>query len=613
MVFTLRRNLSIFIVLSISYLIFITSCANTGMPSGGPTDSIPPVVVKTIPLMNATKVKAKEVRVTFNEYFQMNNLNEKLVVSPPMKKKPILKTKAKILILEFKEDLRDSTTYTFDFKDGIGDNNEKNLMEDLRLSFSTGPVLDTFRVGGFVRNAFTMVPEEKITIAIYSNLSDTAVTHTIPDYIAQTNEEGFFLITNIPQKHYQLFAFNDMNSDLQFSSGEESVAFIDSLIFPDATFIAVADTIVKGLDTIALSGQTIFKPDLIFLHTFQEIIYEQFLDKAERKSRNNISFSFNEGVGDEFKINPVNFKPAGDWQLLEFSKNRDSILCWITDTGVIAMDTMFVDVTYLKKDSLEQWLPSGDTLEFYFEEEIVSKKKKMKKKEEEPVKMLNVSLNTKSNFDLYSDLIIISEEPVASIHPEMIHITMKEDSILTPVEFTFRADTMTSRKFFLSTPWDEQRTYEIEIDSAAITSIYGQQNDLISKNFTTQKESYYGTIYVNLQNVTEPVIVQVLKTGKNENLIKQLSTDKPETLKFAYLKPGKYILKLIFDSNNNGQWDTGNLAQKQHAERIMYYPTELEVKSNWDVEEEWVVQYDVKAAKEVNIDKKENKKKSSRR
>jgi hypothetical protein len=161
------------IILVTGYITFFNSCANIGMPSGGLRDTIPPVVVRSIPAFGETNVSDQKIRLTFNEFVVVEGLNEKFVVSPPTSKKPVFRTKGKTLIIDLNEKLKPNTTYSLDFKDGISDNNERNALRNLRLAFSTGSKFDSLRIVGFVKDAFNLEPVPNSTIMIYRGRSDS--------------------------------------------------------------------------------------------------------------------------------------------------------------------------------------------------------------------------------------------------------------------------------------------------------------------------------------------------------------------------------------------------------------------------------------------------------
>ena len=341
-------------VAGLAWIVIISSCANQGMPTGGPKDSIPPVLVGTQPKMRATNYKGSDVRLTFNEYILPTEISEALVISPPMKKRPSIRTKSKTLIIQFNEPLKDSTTYSLDFKNSVVDNNEKNPLKNLRFSFSTGNVYDSLRVAGRVMNAFNLEPMEKSLVMLHRNLHDSAVFRVIPDYIAKTDENGMFLIDNIAPGKYHIFAINDANSDMKYNEGAEEIAFVDTLVVPSAEYSEVRDTLVKGVDSLLITGHTQFYPDPFYLRLFTEDIFDQYLSSSKRDTRNKVSFVFNESVADTFGVRLLNADAGKDWYILEPNRKVDSLTMWIADTLVARMDTLVMELSYLQLDTLNE-------------------------------------------------------------------------------------------------------------------------------------------------------------------------------------------------------------------------------------------------------------------
>ena len=290
--FRLRSIAPLLIGLSLFYLLFYTSCANIGSPSGGPKDSIPPVVVKTVPILRGTNYKGTDVRLTFDEYINMDGIAEKLVISPPMKKKPMIKMKGKTLIVEFQQDLRKESTYSLDFKDAVADNNEKNQIADLRFSFSTGQKFDSLKVVGYVKNAINQEPVEKALVLLHHQKEYTAFIDSVPDYIGTTDKEGLFMIDNVSPGSYRLYALTDADNSLTYNSNAEQIAFADSLIVPSAKYVARNDTVISGADTLVVSGHVDYLPAPQYLMMFEEVKFNQFLDSYKRTQENKCDFNF---------------------------------------------------------------------------------------------------------------------------------------------------------------------------------------------------------------------------------------------------------------------------------------------------------------------------------
>src|SRR5690554_2963903 len=208
-----HKKIPYLIVAGLAWIVIVSSCANQGMPTGGPRDTIPPVLTGTYPEYKSLNFSDDEVRLTFNEYIIPDQVSEMLVISPPMEKRPTILTKSRTLIVRFNETLRDSLTYSLDFRNSVVDNNERNPYENLRFVFSTGDRLDSLRVAGKVMNAFNMEPLENTLIMMHRNLHDSAVYSLRPDYIARSDEEGMFYFDNLAEGKYHIFSINDLNNN----------------------------------------------------------------------------------------------------------------------------------------------------------------------------------------------------------------------------------------------------------------------------------------------------------------------------------------------------------------------------------------------------------------
>ena len=558
-----------------------------GMPSGGAKDTIPPVVVQSIPRANQTNFKGDQVRLYFDEFVAPEKLSEKFVISPPIEKRPIFRTKGKSLIVDLNgAKLKDSTTYSLDFKDAIVDNNEKNALKNYRLAFSTGPVLDTLRVVGFVLNSFNLEPSEGTYVMLYKNLSDTAVTTTKPDYIAKTDANGFFAVTNLPKATYHVYAVTDNDNNMMLSSTAEPVAFLDSTVTPSAKYSPHRDTTVVGMDTLLVFGKTRFYPNPLYMLQFEQPFFNLRLDNEQRPTRKYIDLAFTQSVKDTFDIQLLNYHPKGNWKYVEHSANDDSLRIWLTDSMVYKKDTLQFRLTYEQQDSTGAKYAYNDTIRMFFSDVPTDKKKgrRDRKKIEKKNENINLSVMTRANgFDVYRNITVESPEPVKNMDTTMIHLFVKQDTVFNPINFKILPDSVTKRRFYIHYPWDYKTTYRLKIDSAAVTTIYGAVSDSTENTFVTQEEEHYGKIILAVKNVTVPTIVQLLKDDDKEEVLREKTIYKDGTLEFPFLEPQKYMIKVIFDRNNNGKWDTGDLQAHRQPEEVLYYPEVQKVRSNWDV------------------------------
>jgi len=597
--FRFKSILVLFICSSLFYLIFYTSCANIGSPTGGVKDSIPPVVVKTVPGLRSTNYKGSDVRFTFDEFIIPDGISEKLVISPPMKKKPIIKMKGKTLIVEFTEDLRKESTYSLDFKDGVADNNEKNPIENFRFSFSTGARFDSLRIAGFVKNALNQEPVEKALVLLHRQNDYTSFIDSIPDYIGTTNKEGFFTIDNVAPGEYRLYALMDADNSLTYNSKSELIAFADSILIPSASYVARTDTIVKGLDTLVVTGHVDYLPEPQYLMMFEEEKFDQYLDNSKRTQANKCDFYFAESLSDSFHISLLKPKPMNDWSFIESNLKRDSITVWLTDTIISKSDSLKFELKYEVLDSLQQLVVKRDTIEMIYTPPKLPKVKR--KKNEVPLTpTINLATNINpSAHDIYQRIQIEAPEPLSSFDLGKIRLYSMIDTVKTKIPIVVQKDTNSIRKFYIEHHWEPNSNYLFQIDSAAARNIYGHPSNKIDMKFRTQKEDYYGKIFLTISGLSGPAIVQLLANNKDEKVLQKIQVIGDGKIEFPYLKPEKYKIRLILDSNKNGKWDTGYLADDIQPEKVVYYPKIIKVRSNFEYKEDWKIDYKPNYKKEL--------------
>ena len=567
-------------------MVMVYSCANMGMPKGGPKDKTPPVIVKSIPEFNQLNFKDNKIRITFNEFVTTDGINDKFVVSPPTTKKPIFRTKGKTFIVDLNEKLHPNTTYSLDFKDGISDNNEGNKYKNLRMAFSTGPELDTLRIVGFVRDAFTLEPAQNCYILLFRGTSDTLIHKARPDFIGKTNSQGFFAVTNLPATSYQIFAMSDIDNNLKYTAGVDSIAFLDKRITPSAEFQPKRDTVVTGADTLVVLGKTRFYPDPINFSLFFEKGFDLSLDKYTRPTRKTIDLTFTASTADTFNIETLNVHPKGKWNLIEKSKKSDTLRVWITDSLVYKRDTLSLKLSYLQKDSLGAFYTKKDTIKLYLLEDQANKQEKNKRRERRKIETEPINVPLSSNignaFDPYRDIRIESPEPIFSFDSSKVKLYVKKDTSFVRISPRIKPDTTHLRRYQISYPWDFGTNYRLTIDSTALHTIYGLHGKDLKVDFKTQEEEHYGKIIYSIQNVKGPTIIQILENNKEETVVKSVRIDKDQEITIPFLEPKKYLMKAIFDRNNNGVWDSGNLKDKSEPEEVCYYLSVIKVRSNWD-------------------------------
>lgn len=590
----MRKLISLIVpaTLVLALSIWGQGCANPGAgPDGGPRDSIPPVIVSMVPQPYATNVSNNELVIGFDEYVVQDNLAGKMVISPPLANKPGIKIKGKSIHIKFTEDLIPNRTYSIDLKDGIKDYNEGNKVESIRMLFSTYDNIDTLRISGFLVDAFTLSPIKEAYATLYTLDVDSAFKTLRPDFIAKTDEKGFFLFDNLPEGNYHLYGLTDIDNNLMYTQASEQIAFIDTILQPSARFVQPTDTIFEENDTLLAPGYVEFLPEPVHALLFTEKIYRQYMSLSKRESRDHLLLVFNEALSDSFQYSILNIEETSAISIPEFSQNRDSISVWLTDTLLIKQDTLLLQLVYTGRDSMNQPITMLDTLRMVFSDKSAKGKSNKKSDEavDETAHFKIVSNLTSNNFDLNKKIMLEFPSPLIQFDSSMIQLhKVINDSVSEPVNFRFENDQNSIRKYSISYEPVEATRYRLVIDSGIVHTRTGIPNELFDEDFKTQKADYYGTSIVELSGIEGHAILQILQHSNNETIVAQQRVEPgTKTTTFGYLRPASYRLKLIEDLNGNGVWDTGKLDGRQQPEPVYYYPNILNVKSNWEVKETW--------------------------
>ena len=571
----------------------MNGCANTGSPSGGPKDETPPRLIKSIPAMYELNYKKDKVEIFFDELISVEKASEKVIVSPPQLLSPTVKAVGKKVSVVFLDSLIDNTTYTIDFTDAIVDYNEKNKFGDYAFSFSTGSNIDSLRVGGVLLDASNLNPVSGAIIGVHKNLHDTVFTKKGFSSISKTSQDGFFSVKGLSKDSFRVYALGDKNRDYKFDQPGEPIAFCDSIVYPWTEPCLKSDTIWKDsitVDSIWTRTVTCYKPDDVVLLYFYEDFGRQYLAKKERASREKIALTFGYKSETLPKLKLIDY-PSGNWYLPEVNLTKDTLLYWITDTSVISMDTLRIELGYFKTDSTNQLAPALDTLTLVSRKIPKKNPRKDSKKKDgevpvEPVFPLEVEVSIKGSMDIYDVPIIRWETPIKEIKGNPWHLYKKSGSNLVDIPFKVEKDSLKIREFNLKAKWEFGENYRFEIDSGMITGLYGKTNEKFTSDFKIFNEEEYSRLILTVAGINGSAFVELL--NKTDDVVrKEKIVD--NVADFKYLKPGTYFMRAIEDLNGNFKWDTGNYAKKKQPERVYYNQKSVELRKNWDNEEEWDV------------------------
>ena len=601
-----QKEKTLFLPLYLLAFLLLVSCAKMGQPDGGWYDETSPKVIGADPADGGVGVKSKKVSIYFDEFIKLDNPSEKVIVSPPQLEAPEIKAAGKKITVSLVDSLKPNTTYTIDFSDAISDNNENNPMGNFTYSFSTGEVIDTMEVSGYVLEAENLEPIKGILVGLYSDQADSAFKTKPMLRVSRTDSRGRFVVKGIAPGSYRIYALQDMDGNYMFNQKSEKLAFSHDIIVPsckpdvrqDTTWI---DTL--HIKSIAQVDYTHFYPDDIVLRAFTETLTDRYFLKSERKEPNNFSLFFSYGDSILPTIKGLNFNEK-DAFLLEAVEKKDTLTYWLKDTALVNQDTLRMELAYRMTDSTGVLVNKLDTLEILAKtpyakrqkqlnkelEDWTKKQEKLKKKGEPydsimPLKPLEVQVGVSSQLDPDKNIRFTFPTPLLKADTAGIHLYAKHDTLWYRAPFEFKPVPNKLREYELRGEWRPNIEYSLEVDSAAFEDIYGLATTAIKQGFKVSSLDEYGTLLVNITSLTdEPLLVQLL--NGQDQVVKEVKAING-VAEFYYLKPQKYYLRLIVDRNNNGKWDTGCYDEDQQAEEVYYYPGAIECKAKWDVTESW--------------------------
>ncbi len=528
----------LYIPIAFLFLLSFADCAKKGTPSGGPRDTIPPIIVRSSPENYSTNFTGDEIEIRFNEYIRLKDLTKELIISPPMEYTPIITplSTSKTLKIKLIDTLKPNTTYSFNFGKSIVDNNEGNQFEYFKYIFSTGSYIDSLKLSGKVKDAQLISPEIPTTVMLYEaneTFNDSLIFTEKPTYITVTKDStGTFELNNLKEGKYLLLALKEKNNDYTFQPKNDKIGFVRELVSlpSDSTYTL---TLFKEITDYKLARPNhLSKNHIVFG-------YEGYADSLDVKLLSEVPQDFTSTIFKDEKKDTLHywFKPAIEADSLNFKVANGNII-----------DTVTVRIRELYKDSLNiSAIKTG-------------------------------VLKLKDTFKLRANI------PLVSFDAEKIQVMAKDSSL---VETTIRLN----KKYNWAEvvfPKKEEQSYSIQLLPGALTDFFEKSNDSLQYTINTRIASDYGTLNLTLINVNRfPIIVQMLDSKYNVVADEYLSENK--TVFFDELSPDKYFLRIIYDDNQNGRWDTGSFLNRMEPERIIYYPTQIEVRANWSLNETFIL------------------------
>lgn len=517
-------------------ILFWSGCANPISPQGGPRDETPPQVVedKSTPNLQ-TNFRPEVIRLTFDEWVKLQDVRQQVIISPPIQGYNVrLKGKSVLVELGEQDTLRSNVTYVVQFGEAIKDLTESNPTEDLRFVFSTGPYIDSLEVQGQVVDAYTNEPVEDALVMLYENLADTVVRTERPFYFGRTNENGQFLISNVREGLFKVFALMDADGNYRFNQVNERIGFI-----PDPITIS-ADSIPP-----------------IQLRLFQEALPLQRLD-WDTTVFGQLQITYNQPAADLLEQEAAN--------ILSYQQAfaKDTFFVWHRSPSpwelYLSQDTLYRDTFRLRAAQVAQAADQLDTL-----------------------RLAGANNRAKNHRPGYPFPLRFTR-PIVAL--DTARVQLLRDTLKLPTDFSWSIDTLDPRQLNFIASWQQTLPYEWTFLPGAVEDLWGLRNlDTLRQSLVVDQQKKYGNLKIRFNNLVPGTAYVVRLIGKGDELIRLfvLGDGQPLSYEVKTVAVGEYRLEIIRDTNANGRWDTGHYDDQRLPERVIIRPLE-NVRANWDVE-----------------------------
>lgn len=526
---------SFFVLLS---LVLFTNCAKRGTIDGGPRDTLAPVILSTAPENFSTGFEAKTIQINFDEYVKLNNINQQLIISPPMETQPEIVPMgypSKYIRVKIFDTLKANTTYSFNFGESIQDNNEGNPYTNYKYVFSTGTYIDSLTLNTTFDDAYSTAPLGRVNVLLYEaeDFNDSTVYKKKPLYIASSKDSlKNVTLENLKEGAYYLIALEEKNSNYRFDPKSDKIGFHSQKI---------------TIPTDSAYHLTLFK---------------------ENKS-------------------PNAFRPAmvsqNKWLVAYEGNVKDLNVSVLGNNEPVK--TAFSKIP--EKDSIYVYTPleKYDSLSFHFKAGTYEKTHTVTTRNVKPIDSLQIKFLKRGMLQFRDTVAVSTNTPIESINNEWIKLIQKDS---TQVAFTTRIDSL-NNAVKIQFDWKEEENYTLSLLPGSITDFYGKSvNDTITQTFQTGKISDYGNLSFELSGeIQYPIIFELLTPDEKRYDYRYFS--EPQPIEFKLIEPGKYFVRIIEDANGNRKRDTGNYLEKRPPERVINFPKEFDLRANWELNETLII------------------------
>lgn len=523
------------IYLAIAFL--LVSCAQQRTPSGGDRDVTPPEIVFASPEPMSTGFTAQRIEIEFDEFVQLKGVRDQVLISPPLSKAPEITLRGgKRVIIDFGDEiLRDNTTYTINFGEAIKDNNEGNILMENVFLFSTGDYIDTLSMQGQLLRARYNTPCIGCLAMLFPNLPDSVVLEDRPYYVARSDAEGDFLISNLAPGEYRLFALEDLDADLRIDANE-TMAFYDGLVSPSP-----ADSSNRHL--------RLFSPS------------QEFVGIKDRDWSDDARSLILVTVGLD-SIPKLQQSVVGRLEYVEQLHQRNDSLRYWFDSSMEDLDELVLDL-----DGILDTISVG------------------RNKDERAIIPQTVLADIAH---LEAPLTLYLERPYARIDTGLIRI--EKDSLA--IEWSVDSSMNSRMKIMIDAEWGEGEFYTLTILPGAIQDIFGVQNDSLLTIVRCPEDRTFGILTLDLNFPESGDSMHVELLNKSNVILQSCVVQESQKWTLPYLRPADYFLRVYVDQNGDGAWTTGDFQSNQQPEPVYMRTEPISVRANWEMEQEIVVTFD---------------------
>lgn len=587
-----------------------TKCASTMTPTGGPKDTLPPVIVAMTPDNFSTEfptVNHPKIYVEFDEYVQIKDQQKEFFTSPAMKKKPTLTRRGRGVVITIKDTLRENTTYALNFGSSIQDNNEGNPLHAMRYVFSTGHQIDSMYMSGYTADSYKADSVGKTFIWFFPADSvpepaewDSTMFNHKPAVIARAENNGIFIAQNLKPIPYRVYAFEDTNNNMEYEPSVDRIGFIEGTYNP-------AEMPEFSIWFDSLRHYPSADPQLYFRMFTDRKFARHTLAQSERPNRHQAMLYFG---APEPEIISIDFDSIPRQRVIveAQSTGRDTLALWFDMPAEELPDTIKGSITYMKHDSINNLVETTDMLRLAWRKvETKEEEKERERLEKEREKALKAGeewvepqkpnpfaykLSSSGEINPLKHLDMTLDYPLVEFDTLSVTLTSKQQqSEDTPRKRAVRLlrDTLDSRKWRIESDWTVGDEYTLTIPSGAMRNVAGESNDSIVGQYTVADPDKYATVKINVRS-SKPQMRYILQLTNSSGAVQQELRDAVAgTYEFKYVSVGDVMVRVVEDANGNGKWDTGDMVLMRQPERTEIYKNSngeelFTTKANWEFE-----------------------------